>query len=312
MRAFAVEKYGDAAGIVDLPIPEAENEYLIRVTYAGVNPIDYKMVDRLKPDSKFPYILGADFAGVVEKAPIGIGFFQPGEYVFGMARSHGAYAEYTSVPTNDPSQPIARISDELTDQQAAALPIPAITALGSVDWLKVSQGQSLIIFGATGAVGGYAVQIARAAGAKVIAIVRGDEEEARALGAHEVYNSGDKNLVGLVRETYPDGVDAILDLVNGPDKILSDIELIKENGRLVSTIYAADEHWFTEQHVTAHNIAGQTNPFSTVDGLIEVGRLLINGTITTRIQVVADLNTAGETLEKLKTGGIHGKVLLKV
>jgi len=240
MRAYAVQKFGDAPAIVDLPIPEGDNEYLIRVTYAGVNPVDYKMVDRLKQDSHFPYVLGADFAGVVVKAPQGDSVIRPGRRVFGMARSHGAYAEYTALHTDDPEQPIAQIPDGVSDEQAAALPIPAITALGALDWLKISQGQSLIVFGATGAVGGYAVQMAHAKGATIVAVVHGKGEEARNLGADEVYDSNAPDLVKLVRDTHPDGVDCILDLVNGPDKIRADIELIKEGGRLVSTIYAAD------------------------------------------------------------------------
>jgi NADPH:quinone reductase len=312
MRAYAVQKFGDTPAVLDLPIPEGENQYLIRVTYAGVNPVDYKMVDRLKADSKFPYILGADFAGVIEKAPNGDSYFRVGEHVFGMARSNGSYAQFTAIPTNDGSQPIAHIPVGVTDEQAASLPIPAITALGALDWLRVEKGQSLIVIGAIGAVGGFAVQMAHSKGATVIALVRGAEDEARSLGADEVYDSGDENLVELIRDVHPDGVDCILDIVNGPDKIRQNVELIKDGGRLVSTISAADEQWFKEQKVAAHNIAGNSNPFSTVAGLDEVARLLGNGTITARVRLVADLNSAGQTLEKLKSGGLHGKCLIKI
>jgi NADPH:quinone reductase-like Zn-dependent oxidoreductase len=84
------------------------------------------------------------------------------------------------------AQPVARIPDGVTDQQAAALPIPAITALGSLELLGIAAGQKVVVTGATGGVGGYAVQMARSRGAHVIATVRGDAEEARRLGAAEV------------------------------------------------------------------------------------------------------------------------------
>ncbi|MGB8523555.1 MAG: alcohol dehydrogenase catalytic domain-containing protein, partial [Candidatus Acidiferrales bacterium] len=140
MRAFAVRKFGEAAAVVDLPIPGADGAFLIRVKYAGVNPIDYKLVDRLTATSPFPFVLGADFAGVVERLPAGERDFKIGDRIFGMARTHGAYAEHTAVVPGTIAQPLARIPDGVTDEQAAALPIPAVTALGSLELLHVSAG----------------------------------------------------------------------------------------------------------------------------------------------------------------------------
>lgn len=97
MRAFAVRSFGEAPAIHDLPVPAADNALLMRVTYAGVNPIDYKLVDRLTASSTYPFVLGADFAGVVERVPAGESIFHIGDRIFGMARTHGSYAEYTSV-----------------------------------------------------------------------------------------------------------------------------------------------------------------------------------------------------------------------
>src|SRR6202030_4723719 len=126
-------------------------------------------------------------------------------------------------------------------EQAAALPIAAITALGSVDMLDVSARQRVVVMGATGGVGGYAVQMARSRGAHVIATVRGDADEARRLGAEEVYDTNAVDVVAALRASHPDGVDAVLDLVNGRDAIRRDAEILKAGGTLVSTIYAADE-----------------------------------------------------------------------
>src|SRR5450432_275010 len=136
-----------------------------------------------------------------------------------MARTHGAYAEHTAVVPGVRTEPLARIPDGVKDEQAAALPIPGVTALGSLELLGVAAGQRLVVMGATGGVGGYAVQMARSRGAHVIATVRGDADEARRLGAEEVYDTKTIDVVAALRASHPDGVDGVFDLVNGKDAI---------------------------------------------------------------------------------------------
>jgi NADPH:quinone reductase-like Zn-dependent oxidoreductase len=97
MRAFGVRRFGEAPAIHDLPIPTADIAFLIRVTYAGINPIDYKLLEKLTATSAYPFVMGTDFAGVVERVPTGDRDFHTGDRIFGMARTHGAYAEYTAV-----------------------------------------------------------------------------------------------------------------------------------------------------------------------------------------------------------------------
>src|ERR1700684_1633574 len=139
MRAFAVRSFGESPGIYDLPIPAEDGAFLIRVRYAGVNPIDYKLLEKLTATSTYPFIMGVDFAGVVERVPVGENDFLTGNRVFGMARAHGAYAEYTAVaPGVKTVIPLARIPDAVTDEQAAALPLAAIAALGSLELLGVA------------------------------------------------------------------------------------------------------------------------------------------------------------------------------
>jgi NADPH:quinone reductase len=312
MRAFAVLSFGQASGIHELPIPAADGAFLIRVKYAGVNPIDYKLVERLTAASTYPFVMGADFAGVVERVPAGERDFHPGDRIFGMARTHGAYAEYTAVAPGVKAEPLAHVPDGVTDEQAAALPIAAITALGSLELLGVKAGQRIVVMGATGGVGGYAVQMARSRGAHVIATVRGDADEARRLGAEEVYDTKTVQIVDALRASHPDGVDAVLDLVNGKDAIRNDAEILKPGGSLVSTIYAADEGWFAERKIAAHNIVGNTNPFSTPQGLNEVARMLADGTITARIRSTVELDGAGQLLEKLRDGGLRGKAVIRL
>src|SRR6202034_373034 len=135
-------------------------------------------------------------------------------------------------------EPWARIPDGVTDEQAAALPIPATTALRTLELLEITAGQRLVVMGATGGVGGYAVQMARSRGAHVIATVRGDVDEARRLGAEEVYDTDAVDVIDAVRAAHPDGVDAVLDLVHDRPAIRRDADILKPGGRLVSTIFA--------------------------------------------------------------------------
>jgi NADPH2:quinone reductase len=115
MRAFAARDFGEAPAVQNLPIPGADDSFLIRVKFAGVNPIDYKLLDKLTATSKYPFVMGIDFAGVVERVPTGERGLHSGDRVFGMARTHGAYAEYTAVAPGMKTEPLARIPDGVTD-----------------------------------------------------------------------------------------------------------------------------------------------------------------------------------------------------
>jgi NADPH:quinone reductase-like Zn-dependent oxidoreductase len=312
VRAYSVQRFGEAPAIADVPTPAAPDAYLVRVTFAGVNPIDYKSVERLTAKSAYPYILGVDFAGVLERVPSSERELRAGDRVFGIARTHGTYAEYTAVPVGAPGNAVARIPDGVADDQAAALPIPAVTALGSLELSGVVAGQWLIVMGAAGAVGGYAVQMAKARGAHVIATVRGDADEARRLGAQEVYDSQTADVIAAIKAKHPQGVDAVLDVVNGADAIRHDTGLLKAGGHLVSTLGAADVPWFAERRMTAHNFSSFENPLASRHGLTEVGRLLAAGTITARITTREPLDAARALLDRLRHGDVRGKAVIRM
>jgi NADPH:quinone reductase-like Zn-dependent oxidoreductase len=312
MRAFAVRSFGEPASVQDLPVPTADGEVLIRVRFAGVNPLDNNLLGRLTAASSYPFVVGIDFAGVAERVPTGVHGLRDGDRVFGMARSHGSYAEHTAVDPAAAMEPLARIPDGVADDQAAALPIPAVTALRTVDVLKVTAGQHVVVMGATGGVGGYAVQMASSRGAHVIATVRGDADEARRLGAEEVYDSQAVDVIDALRADHSGGVDAVLDLVNGPDTIRRDAEVIRPGGHLVSTIFAADEGWFAERRIKAHNHASNENPLISPQGLARVAQMLADGTITARIGSTVELAAAAQVLDDLRRGGLRGKAVIRL
>ena len=312
MRAFAVRSFGEPASVQTLPVPSADEAVLVRVRFAGVNPLDNNLLGRLDADSSFPFVVGIDFAGVAERVPDGDHGLRVGDRVFGMARTHGSYAEYTAVSPAATMEPLAKIPDGVADDQAAALPTAAVTALRTIDLLEVAAGEHVVVMGATGGVGGYAVQMARSRGAHVIATVRGDNGEARQLGADEVYDSQAVDVIDALHAAHPDGVDAVLDLVSNADAIKRDAEVIRPGGRLVSTIFAADEGWFAKRQITAHNHASSANPLISPQGLTAVGQMLADGTITARIGSIVDLDAAGQVLEKLRHGGLHGKAIIRL
>jgi D-arabinose 1-dehydrogenase-like Zn-dependent alcohol dehydrogenase len=168
------------------------------------------------------------------------------------------------------------------------------------------------VLGATGGVGGYAVQIARSRGAHVIATVRGDADEARRLGAEEVYDTNAVDVLSALRSSHPDGIDAILDLISGPDAIRRDADVLRPGGSIVSANHAADEAWFAERQITAHNISGPAGSWSTPQVLNEVARLLADGKITARIRATVELDGVGAVLSKLRDGGLRGKAVIRL
>src|ERR1700689_469181 len=121
MRAFAVQSFGEPASVQDLPVPAGDGAVLVRVRFAGVNPLDSNLLGRLTAASPYPFVVGIDFAGVAERVPAGAQGLQAGDRVFGMARTHGSYAEYTAIAPATTMEPFQRIPAGGADTRAPAL-----------------------------------------------------------------------------------------------------------------------------------------------------------------------------------------------
>jgi NADPH:quinone reductase-like Zn-dependent oxidoreductase len=119
-------------------------------------------------------------------------------------------------------------------------------------------------------------------------------------------------VIDALHADHPDGVDAVLDLFNGPDAIRRDAEVIRPGGRLVSTIFAADEGWFAQRQITAHNHASSENPLISPQGLATVAQMLADGTITARIGSTVELAAAAKVLDELRRGGLRGKAVIRL
>ena len=201
MKAYVQHRYGppDRLELTDVPAPvPAAGEVLVRVRATSVNPYDWHLlrgeprVARLMPGlvslraPKFP-VPGCDLAGQVEATGQGVTQFRPGDDVFALV-THGCYAEYVTVPETM----LARMPGSLSFEQAAAVPMAALTALtGLRDTGRVEAGQQVLVNGASGGVGTFAVQLARAFGARADAVCRAANAElVRSLGADEVIDRG--------------------------------------------------------------------------------------------------------------------------
>jgi NADPH:quinone reductase-like Zn-dependent oxidoreductase len=309
---MVVEHRGEDGSLKDVPTPQpSEHEILVRVTAAGVNPIDWKSRDR--GDRPLPFVLGRDFAGVVSAPGARVSKYREGERIFGIARTHGAFAEYTVVPEESNEQPIAKIADAVGDADAASLPTAGLTALAAIERLRVGKATTLIVLGATGGVGSFAVQIARDRGARVIGTGRSTNERfARDLGAEEFIAYDKEDVVQAIRAAHPDGVDAVLDLVSDADAIKKIGQLVRSGGRIVSTIGAADIDWFAQHKIAAENLYTLDTPQASHAGLRTLQELLEQRRIRVVIAEERPLAEAAEALAESKRGSVNGKIVITV
>lgn len=313
MRAVAEDEFGGPVALMDLPIPEIRaDEILIRVRAAGVNPFDWKVADgalRSEMEHRFPLILGFDAAGVVERVGADVTGFAEGDEVYGYLSKPviggGTYAEYVSAPATI----VAKKPTSIGFAEAAALPMPGLTAMDLVDAVDPKDGESVLIVGATGGVGSYAVQLASRRGARVIATARQSNQGfARGLGAAEAIDHTRTNLLGAVRAAHPGGIEAIIDVVSDRDELDRMAGLVKEGGRLASSVYAADVESLAGRNIVATNVGMQPN----ARRLEELSRMVDDGRLSVRLERLFPFERASEALEESRTGHVRGKIVLLV
>jgi len=313
MRAIAEVRFGGPITLMDLPAPEiGTGEVLIRVRAAGVNPFDWKVADgALEGEQKhrFPLILGFDAAGVVERVGTEVTGLAEGDEVYGYlfkpVVGGGAYADYVSAPASI----VAKKPKSVSFAEAAALPTPGLTAMDLVDAADPREGETVLVVGATGGVGSYAVQLAARRGARVIATARkANEAFARELGASETIDHTTEDLVGSVLVAHPDGIEAIVDVASDREALGHIAGLVKRGGRIASSMYSADAERLAERGVHARNISMQPD----ARRLEELSRLVDAGEISVRLERAFAFEEAPEALEESRTGHVRGKLVLLV
>ncbi len=244
MRAFAIDGFGEAGSIRELPDPiPGKGEVLVRVKAAGVSTTDIAvMAGALKDylEHRFPLVPGIDASGVVEGIGPGVDGYREGDEVYGFVQRPvmglGTWAELVALPVGG----IVRKPATFSHEQTAVIAHCALTATAAMDAAAVGPGDRLVVLGATGGVGSYATQLAKMADIHEIAVTRGDYAEyARALGAAEVIDYTATGAIEAVREAHPEGIDALIDLVGIPELSLGFAELVQRGGRVRGMSWAS-------------------------------------------------------------------------
>jgi len=308
MKAVVIHEYGgpEVLKYEDVQRPEPkENQILVRVIAAGVNPVDGLIRSGMfakHEKASFPMILGADIAGVVEKTGSKVTNFKAGDSVFAYAslKSGGGYAEY-ALTTEREAAPKPKV---LTYVEAAAVPVVALTAWQAlIDIAKLSAGQTVLIHGGSGGVGTFAIQIAKARGARVIATAStANQDLLMQLGADVA--------IGYTKQKFEDvakDVDVVLDSI-GKDTLARSYGVVRKGGFIVSLVARPDRAELDKRGIRGAALSVEPNS----DELAEIGKLIDEGKIKVIVSQTFPLSEAIKAQEQVATGHTRGKIVLKI
>jgi NADPH:quinone reductase-like Zn-dependent oxidoreductase len=312
MRAVAVREFRAEPEVIDVPRPEpGPGELLVRVDTAGLNPFDWQIIDGALAEvfpHTFPLVVGMDFAGHVESAGPGVSRFSAGDAVFGQVKvvAGGSYAEYAIVAETGA---VAAVPEGLSLRAAAALPTAGSTALGILQAARVRAGESLLVVGAAGGVGSYLTQLAAANDVRVLAAVRGNEQQRMgSLGAAVVIDSTVDKVAERVREEYPDGVDALVDLVSDDSAFAHNAALVHNGGVALTSRQVADTEALKSAGVEGINYE---NGITTAQ-LAQLAAEVADGRLKVAVDAEVPLAEAPAAVRKSRSGGARGKTVIVI
>ncbi|MCA1741992.1 MAG: NADP-dependent oxidoreductase [Bacteroidales bacterium] len=314
MKAYYSTAYGGSESSVygDLPDPSAGlGQLLIEVRAVSINPVDWKIKQgaaRLVTGFRFPRIFGADFAGIVRETGEGVTAFKPGDRVYGSRSTvfnrDGALAQLRAV-----DQELVRpIPAGMTFEEAASLPVAALTALNGLRKCGVKEGTRVLVNGGTGGVGNFAIQIATAKGAVVTATSgKANSELARSFGAHEIMGYGREELAGCNTK-----FDAIMDAYGKMDLRLAR-QLLKRGGTYASTLFIPPPYFsilitrlIHGKRLTSANMRRHPEDWQ------ELEKLYAEGKLKPFIENIFPLEHAADAFDLAVKGRPRGKIIVTV
>lgn len=304
-HAYRIHRFGgiDVMSLEAVALPEPQaGEAIVRVEAAGINPVDFKIREGHFPlvsEDRLPYVLGRDFAGIVETINGENSGFKRGDRVYGMLSvERGTYAERVLAKVGE----ISHRPTGISSIEAAAIPLAALTAWqGLFDQGRLEAGQTVLIHAGSGGVGHFAVQFAKAHGATVIATASGEGARlVKALGADQVIDHTQAAFDEQLRD-----IDLVYDLMGG-DTLQRSWSVLREGGTLVSALEEPSEEEAERRkvravHYTAHPSVSQ----------LDAIRLLIEaGKVKVIVQQAYDFDKAAHAHRCIEAGHVHGKLVL--
>jgi NADPH2:quinone reductase len=330
MRAMVFDHYGepDVMSLRDVAVPEPQDgEVLIRVGYAGINPSDSKARSGESArggyryrEVGFPFVTGMDAAGIVERTGANVTEFRRGDRVVTWSaadgKTWGSYAEFIRVPARNVS-PMPR---SLNFAQAAVVPVASLTAFQSLFHTEkgaLIPGQKVLIHGAAGGVGSFAVQFAKSGGLLVAATCgTANLEYVRSLGAERVIDYKTEHVCQAVRDWSVRGVDVVLDAV-GPATLPTALDMLRPGGRLINILTVTADGDIEGDRKEAER-RGYRKIVTIIDferaqeSMREITNLIDAGLVHVPPIDVLPLEDAAQAHRRIETGHVRGKLVLKV
>ncbi len=314
MQAVAVRAFHSPPELMELEPPRpGPGEVRVRMAAAGVNPLDWKVSDGIydgERKHRFPLVLGVDGAGWVESCGPGVSRFGVGDPIFGQFLhdpvGDGTFAELAITPE---SIGVTKFPAEIPPTAAAALPTAGMSALQALDELGVAPGGTLLLVGASGGVGSYALQVARTRQLRVIAVARaGSETRLKRLGATEVLEFGSPSLEARVRALAPAGVDALLDAASRAPEFQRLSALVRAGGRAMTIIHVADPRAAPADGIERINFGlHPTGPL-----LDRVVREVVEHRLLAPIEREISLSGVPTALAESRAGHASGKTVVRI
>jgi NADPH:quinone reductase-like Zn-dependent oxidoreductase len=312
MRAFAIDAFGQPGSIHDLPDPEpAEKEVRVRGAAASINPFDNAVLkgylkDRM--EHRFPLIPCSDLAGTVEALGAGVEGFEVGDFVFGVTGrmvGEGTLAELTTASIGT----IAKRPASLSEIEAAALPLAGVSALQSVEAAAPQPNDVVVIVGASGGIGSYAIQLASASGAHIIGVTsKGKTDYVKGLGADEVIDRTSGDVLEALKAKHPDGVAAIIDTGSDAAGLARLSEAVRKGGTVTSMKGAAAIDELAKRGIKGVNIGTRV----TTERLDHLARLAADGKLKAPHIQSFPLERAMDAFDLIVQDTHLGKLVVKI
>jgi NADPH:quinone reductase len=313
MKVAAIDRFGppSALRLHEVPVPKpGPQEVLIEIDTAGIGSWDASIRDgswRKPGRPRFPLVPGVDGAGIVVARGIRVRRFHVGDRVYAYEfgnRQGGFYAEFAVADTKH----VSRVPREVNVRDAGAVATTGLTALQGIDALGLRPGETVLIFGASGAVGTMAVQLAVERGAHVIATASGraPQRMVRKLGAHRVIDARRTESIEQLRKFAPDGLDCVLALAGG-DEVERCLDFVRPRGRVV--------HPNGVEPIPMKRRTFRVRAFDAVASPREFDKLnrhLSRGKIRVPIAASYPLGKAAQAHRRLDRKHVIGRMVLKV